>query len=671
MMDGIFNKFLHELFDTFFNPQKRVFIGYLGITLVFILSFQLIFTKLHFFSALKKVFAKRIWLSKSAQTDYKILLINKFLMLFASPILLSKLVLATFLFESLHIWFDGRTTFLPSASTIQISTLFTITLFLLDDLTKYLVHRALHNWSILWAFHKVHHTAETLTPLTVFRTHPIEAIIFSLRSTIVQAVTIAGFLYFFGARAELLTILGASIFLFIFNAAGSNLRHSHVWISYGNFFELFFISPAQHQLHHSSNKRHIDCNFGTVLAIWDRIGKTLLCSAGEEGVRFGMGEKNANKQDLSSIYILPFKDAANSIMNIKIKEINIMHCFFKKIQKQNPISICLILSISMVAFTSASAASQLNIYSHRQPFLINPFLEAYKNKNPDLKINIIYSSKGLAQRLKAEGKRSPADVILTVDMARLNVFADKNLLQPIESKILENNVPKHLRDIKNRWFALSKRARIIIVSDRAKDAKEILRYEDLADSKWKGRICARPGSHVYNRALIASFIHHFDEKIAEIWATKMVNNLARRPQGNDRAQVKAIFEGQCDIAVINNYYLGKLKSSKIPEQRLWANSVKPIFPNQSDRGTHVNISGGGIAKFAKNKEEAIKFLEFLTSKEAQVLYGKINYEYPINPKISKSEELQSWGDFKEDQMPISRISDLAPEAQKVIDRARW
>ena len=201
-------------------------------------------------------------------------------------------------------------------------------------------------------------------------------------------------------------------------------------------------------------------------------------------------------------------------------------------------------------------SAELNIYSHRQPFLINPFIDAYK-KATGTRVNIVFASKGLAQRLQAEGSRSPADVILTVDIARLHVYADKNLLSEINSPILNANIPTHLRDPQNRWFAFSKRARIIVVAKRAKDTFEISRYEDLTKTKWRGRICARPGSHVYNRALIASVINASGSEAAQKWAQGVVNNLARRPQGNDRAQVKAIFEGQCDIAIINNLYIRK------------------------------------------------------------------------------------------------------------------
>ena len=329
-----------------------------------------------------------------------------------------------------------------------------------------------------------------------------------------------------------------------------------------------------------------------------------------------------------------------------------------------------LLIVSGVQLASPLQAGELNIYSHRQPFLIKPFVDAY-TKATGAKINIVYASKGLAQRLQAEGARSPADLVLTVDISRLSVYADKNLLAPTSSEILNRNVPAHLRGPKGRWFAFSKRARVIAVAKRADDLASLKRYEDLADPKFKGRICSRPGSHVYNRALVASFIQSSGADAATAWAAGVIKNLARRPQGNDRAQVKAVFEGVCDIAIINNYYYGKLKHSKKPAQQKWAAAVRLIFPNQDDRGTHVNISGGGVAKHSKNKAEAIRFMEFLTSKAAQDLYAKINFEYPVNPSVPISQELRSWGEFKEDQVAISRIAELAPDAQKVIDRVGW
>ena len=317
-------------------------------------------------------------------------------------------------------------------------------------------------------------------------------------------------------------------------------------------------------------------------------------------------------------------------------------------------------------------AKEINIYSHRQPFLINPFLDLFSQET-GIKTNVVYSKKGLAQRLKAEGENSPADVILTVDIGRLYVYDDLDLLAPIDSKKLKNNIPNYLRSPDDTWFGLSKRARVIVVHNEKIAEGEITRIEDLANPKWKGKICSRPGSHVYNRGIMASVLAALGEEEAEKWAKSMVANFAKRPQGNDRAQVKAIHEGECEIALINNYYFGKLKFSEDPEQRKWAESVRLVFPNQAegDRGAHVNISGGGIAKFSKNKEEAQKLLEFLTSEKAQKLYGEINFEYPANLKIEPGDELKSWGSFREDTLPIVKIAELAPEAQKIIDRVGW
>ena len=332
----------------------------------------------------------------------------------------------------------------------------------------------------------------------------------------------------------------------------------------------------------------------------------------------------------------------------------------------------LLLIIITIFISNIANAKSLNIYSHRQPYLLKPFIEAYTKKT-GVKLNVVYSSKGLAQRLAAEGANSPADLILTVDIARLYRYEDLDLLAKIDSKILNEKIPSYLRSKNNTWFGLSKRTRAIAISRERVKSGQVLRYEDLADPKLKGKICSRPGSHVYNRALMASMIAAKGENDAEKWAKGLVSNLAKRPQGNDRSQLKSIYSGECDVAIINHYYYGKLTYSKNPDHRKWAKASIIVFPNQgnSDRGAHVNISGGGVVKFSKNKEIAINFLEFLVTDQAQVMYGDVNFEYPINNKSKLPKRLKALGTFKEDNLLIEKIAKLAPKAQEIIDKVYW
>ena len=667
-MDGFVVEFADRLAEQFLDPRKRVFLGYLASALAIALAVQWIVSRSSG-GAFARLFSPRIWWSRSAQADYRIAVLNQAIMMGVAPRLVSTLGLATLLFEGMHVWFDGRPMLWPEAPGWAVAALFTLALFLLDDATRYLLHRWLHAWPLLWCFHRVHHTAETLTPFTVYRSHPVEGVLFALRATLVQACSVAGFVFFFGERAELVVVLGANAIVFAFNVAGSNLRHSHVRISYGRILERVLISPAQHQIHHSVEARHANRNFGTVLAVWDWIGGSLCLAERGRALRFGLPGAGAGSHALAAVYLAPFRDAFAILYKPLFRRPVMTSTRSPGPARRGGIAALAALPALLAA--QGALSQELNIYSHRQPFLINPFIEAYQNRT-GVKVNTVYAKKGLAQRLQAEGARSPADVVLTVDIARLHVYADKDLLARVDSAVLRNNIPPHLRDPDDRWFAFSKRARVVVVSRKAEDAALIERYEDLTDARWKGRICARPGSHVYNRALIASFIQAHGEDGALAWARGVVANLARRPQGNDRAQVKAIFEGVCDISIINNYYFGKLKHSDVPAHRKWAKAVRLIFPNQDGRGAHINISGGGVAKHSPNKAEAVRFLEFLTSEAAQRLYGSVNFEYPVNPAIEPSAELKSWGGgFKEDRLPIARIAELAPRAQRVIDRAGW
>lgn len=325
----------------------------------------------------------------------------------------------------------------------------------------------------------------------------------------------------------------------------------------------------------------------------------------------------------------------------------------------------LISALLVVVSVAASANEEVNVYSYRQPFLVEPLFQGFTDKT-GIKVNVVFAKKGLAERLKREGANSPADLVLTVDIGRLNELVEKDLVQAVDSSTLTDNIPAQYKDTSNLWFGLTTRTRSVYASKERVDLANIQRYEDLAGEKWKGRICTRSGKHPYNLALIASMIAHHGEAEAESWLRGVKTNLARKPQGNDRAQVKAIYEGICDVSLGNNYYLGKMLSDE--EQTKWANAVHITFPNSNDRGTHVNISGVALTKSAPNKDSAIKLMEYLSNNEAQTLYAEENYEYPVNPAVKPSDLVASWGEFKADPLPLNEIASLRKAAAKLVDK---
>lgn len=311
-----------------------------------------------------------------------------------------------------------------------------------------------------------------------------------------------------------------------------------------------------------------------------------------------------------------------------------------------------VAALAMIAAT-ASVADEVNIYSYRQPDLLKPLTDAFTAQT-GIDVNVAYIEKGLIERLKAEGKRSPADVILTVDIALLSEIVTQDLTQAVTSDTLEQNVPALYRDPDNHWFGLSTRARIAYASKTRVADGELTTYEELADPKWKGRICTRSGTHNYNIALTSAVIAHHGEAAAKEWLAGVKDNLARKPQGNDRAQVKAIWAGECDIAIGNTYYMGAMLAD--PEQKDWADSVRILFPVFDGHGTHVNISGVAMAKHAPNHDAALELMEFLTSPKAQEIYAEANFEYPIAAGTAPAEIVQSWGSFTADDLNLMDIA---------------
>jgi iron(III) transport system substrate-binding protein len=327
------------------------------------------------------------------------------------------------------------------------------------------------------------------------------------------------------------------------------------------------------------------------------------------------------------------------------------------------------LALTTAALTAAPALAdgEVNIYSYRQPYLIQPLLDAFTAET-GIATNVVFASEGLGERIAAEGANSPADVLLTVDIGRLDGAKQLGISQPVASDVINENVPAEFRDPEGHWIGLTNRARVIYASkDRVE--QDSITYEELADPKWKGRICTRSGQHVYTVGLIASMVAHNGEEKTEEWLAGVRDNLARKPAGNDRAQVQAIFAGECDIALGNTYYMGLMETNdKEPEQKEWASSVRILFPNTDDRGSHVNLAGVVLTKNAPNKDNAVKLIEFLSSENAQKIYAETNHEYPVKPGVEVSERVASWGEFKKDSLPLSDIAANRKTASELVDK---
>ena len=328
-----------------------------------------------------------------------------------------------------------------------------------------------------------------------------------------------------------------------------------------------------------------------------------------------------------------------------------------------------LLGMTAIAATSGAALAdgEVNIYSYRQPELIQPLVDEF-TKETGITANVLFLDKGLVERIAAEGANSPADVILTVDIGRLVEARDGGVTQPLENAVINKDIPAQYRDPAGEWFGLTTRGRVVYAS-KERVPETAITYEELAEPKWKGRICIRDGQHSYNIGLFASMVAHHGAEYTEKWLTGLKNNLARKPDGNDRSQAKAIMAGECDISLGNTYYVGLMMTNeKDPEEKEWAAATKILFPNAADRGTHVNISGMALAKHAPNKDNAIKLMEFLSSGKAQEIYAQQVFEYPVLPGAKVSDVVASFGAIKPDALPLVDIAANRKTASELVDK---
>ncbi len=320
----------------------------------------------------------------------------------------------------------------------------------------------------------------------------------------------------------------------------------------------------------------------------------------------------------------------------------------------------------IAASTAAFAQGEVNVYSYREQKLIQPMFDAF-TKDTGIKVNVVSASSGLEQRIKTEGANSPADVLLTVDVARLQEAVNADITQPIMSAALDGIIPAQYRDPNGAWYGIAMRARVIYASkERVK--QDSISYEELADPKWKGKICIRSGQHMYNNALFAAYVAHYGEAEAEKWLTGLKANLAQKPSGGDRETARDIAAGKCDIGIGNTYYWA-LMNDKEADKKAWADATKVVLPTfKKTGGTHVNLSGVVLTKSAPNKANAMKLIEWLAGEHAQHIYADMNYEYPLRKGIKINPTIASYGEINPDKLPIAKIAEHKKAASTLVDK---
>lgn len=329
------------------------------------------------------------------------------------------------------------------------------------------------------------------------------------------------------------------------------------------------------------------------------------------------------------------------------------------------------LVLGGVMAVGVADAAEVNVYSARKDHLLKPVLDQFSAKT-GIKVNLLSAGEEqLLERLKSEGAGSPADLFITTDVAHLHKARVAGVLQPAKSGELDKNIPASYRDPQGYWYGLSARARVVLYAkDRVKPS-DLSTYEDLADPKWKGRICVRSSSSTYNQSLLAGLVAVMGPDKAEAWAKSMVGNMARKPQGGDRDQIAAVAAGQCDLAIANTYYFGGMQASPKAEERDAAAKVGLFFPNQQGRGAHMNVAGAGVTASAKHKAEAVKLLEFLSGPEAQKTFAEANNEFPVLASAQASPIVAAWGKFKAEDINVAMLGENNPQAVRIFDRVGW
>ena len=331
----------------------------------------------------------------------------------------------------------------------------------------------------------------------------------------------------------------------------------------------------------------------------------------------------------------------------------------------HPRPLAVLAVLGGLATPAFAQSGEVNVYTYREAKLMQPLFEAF-TKSTGIKVNVISASSGLEQRIAAEGANSPADVLLTVDIGRLQDAVDRGIAQPIKSAVLDQAVPAQYRDPHGLWYGISVRARVVYAS-KERVAQDAISYEELADPKWKGKVCIRSGQYIYNNALFAAYIAHYGEAKAEEWLKGLKANLAQRPSGGDREVARDIASGKCDIGVANSYYWALMLNHE-PDKKAWAQATKVVLASFKTGGTHMNVSGAMLTKYARNKANALELIEWLVGDTAQHMYADLNYEYPVRAGIAVNPTIAAYGELTADPLPIADIAANKKKAATLVDK---
>lgn len=646
-------------------------------------------------------FRRKYWWNRSAKADYALYFLNSVLkVLLFIPFLDFGFRISQWTVNGLLAIGGDFVELRPSFGWLLA---FTLASFVFDDFLRFFHHWLMHKVPWLWPFHVAHHSARVLTPMTLYRTHPVEAAMAAVRNSISLGVATGVFLFLFRGHFHVLTFFGVNAFGQMFNFLGANLRHSQLPLGFGSL-EQVIISPAQHQIHHSRDERDFDRNFGVSLAIWDRLfGSLMLSGERTQALREGrlrFGVRGASAFDLQKILLGPFVpshspsrwgshlgfNAVSGVLQegkgvdvgenpkqtdsrptdeIEPKGSSSVKSNLKTNLKINLKSKLAVLSMLAVGVSANAAHADLTIYTDRPTARVQTVADEYTQLTGE-KVTIVEMAYGdLVKRLNAEGAASPADVLFVKDLVYLAELANDGRLQPMVSTVVDTEIAPQMKDPKNLWTAVTIRGRTLVYDPSRVDAKELKGYEDLAEVKWAGRLCVRTSKSAYNEALVAGLIEVHGYLKAKDIVDGWVQNLAADPMPNDNAVLEAVANGTCDVGITNTYYLGAAiaKNPAFP--------VRAHFADQNSTGMFGNGTGAGVAVNSKQSAAATKFIELLLSEKHQLAMSAAHFDYPAKMGLVPTTLVKDWGTPKYNVANWTKVGGRAAEARTIFSEVNY